>query len=346
MKNAFRIVLAVLMFCAISLAMQGCAKKSAPANDPEVSRKAGPKEARKVVVATVNGAPINIDSLIRMMNRLAVKNLPNQTPEPAGELKQRALDRLIQQELAYQKAKADGLKPEEKYIDEAMANLRESFGGEKEYAEFLKQQNVTESELREQTDRSLTIELIIAREVNNKASVPEDELRKEYDREKQNYMVPEKVSVIDVAFIVKRDNDKNSSRKANTILRKLRADKDKDPWKLVLDGTFIIRTIDISSNKEKELYTAAKKLKVGGLSGVIKASDGLHIIKLRDYQPERTPPFDQAKTAIEGKFKPQARQKRLEEWERELRQDAKIEIKDVKIDIVDEPAIEAKEKKN
>lgn len=346
MKNAFRIVLAVLFCSVIALTTQSCAKKPAPANDPEVSKKAGPKEARKVVVATVNGAPVSIDSLIRMMNRLAVKNLPNQTPEPAEKLKQKALDRLIQQELAYQKAKANGLKPEEKYSDEAMANLRASFGGEKEYAEFLKQQNVTESELREQTDRSLTIELILAREVNDKASVPEDELRKEYDREKQHYMVPEKVSVIDVAFIVKRDNDKNSRRKANTILRKLRADKDKDPWKLVLDGTFIIRTIDISINKEKELYTAAKKLKVGGLSGVIKASDGLHIIKLKNYQPERTPPFEEAKTSIETKLKPQARQKRLAEWERELRQDAKIEIKDVKIDITDEPAMEAKETKN
>jgi parvulin-like peptidyl-prolyl isomerase len=345
MKKAFCIWLAVIFVSVIALTMQGCAKKNAPAVDPEQLKKAGQEEAKKVVVATVNGAPITVDLLVKMMNRLGAKDPTNQTPESAEELKKNALDKLILQELAYQKAKADGIKPEEKFIDEAIVNLKVNVGGEKEYAEFLAQQNVTEAELRAQVQRSLTLEIIFAREVSDKVSIPEDEVKKEYEKEKQRFILPEKVSVTDVFFNAK-NADKASRKKANEVLKKIRADKGKDPWKLVLDGAFIVRNTDVRREKEKELYDAAKKLKVGELSGVIKASDGLHIIKLKAYAPEKQLSFDEARGSLEGKFRVPAQQQRLEEWGRELRKDAKIEIKDAKIEITDVPAGEAKEKKN
>jgi hypothetical protein len=132
-------------------------------------------------------------------------------------------------------------------------------------------------------------------------------------------------------------------KKANEVLKRINADKSKDPWSLVLDGTFIVR--DVTIQKDGELYAAAKMLKPTKLSGVIKARDGLHIIKLKTYSPEHQLTFDEVKGSLEGKFKVEAQQKRLEEWERELRKDAKIDIKDTKIEIMDRPAGEAKEKK-
>jgi hypothetical protein len=345
MKNVFRACIAVVMLCFVSLTTQSCAKKPETASDSKPLKKAGQEEAKKVVVATVNGVPITIDSLVKMMNRLGAKGPQTQTPESAAELKKKALDRLILQELAYQKAKADGLKPEEKYVDEAIVNLKVNVGGEKGYADFLVQQNITEAELRAQVQRSLTLELIIGREVNNKITIPEDDVKKEYEKEKLRYILPEKISVTDVSFLLK-PGDKTALKKANEVLKKIRADEGKDPWKLVLDGTFIVRNIDIRKEKEKELYAAARKLKVGNLSRVIKASDGLHIIKLKTYSPEKQLSFDEARGSLEGKFRVKAQQNRLEEWERELKKDAKIEVKDATIEITDTPAGERKEKQN
>ncbi len=343
MKNVFRIALAVIVVSVISVSTQSCAKKPATANDSEQIKKTSQEDAKKVVAATVNGVPITMDSLVKMMNRMAVKDPQGQTPESAEELKKRALDRLILQELAYQKATAQGLGPDPKNVDNAIANVKENVGGEKEYAEFLAQQNVTEADLRSQVKRSLTLEIIYAREVANKVTIPEDEVKKEYEKEKQRYILPEKASVTDVSFILKSD-DKASLKKANDVLKKIRADKGKDPWKLVLDGTFIVRSIDIGKDKEKELYAVARKLKVGDLSGVIKTPGGLHIIKLKAYQPARQLSFDEAKGSLEGKFRVQAQQQRLEEWSRELRKDAKIEVNDVKIEITDAAAGEKKGK--
>ncbi len=344
MKKIF-LGFAVIVVSVIALTTQGCAKKMATAKEPEQLKEARQEDAKKVVVATVNGAPISADSLVQMMNRLGAKDPQAQAPAAAEELKKKALDRLILQELAYQKATTQGLSPDPKNIDKAITNVKENVGSEQAYQELLKKENVTEDELRAQVKRSLTLEIIAAREVYNKVTIPEDELKKEYEKEKQRYILPEKASVTDVSFLLKND-DKASLKKANDVLKKIRADKGKDPWKLVLDGTFIVRSIDIGKDKEKELYAAAKKLKVGDLSGVIKTPGGLHIIKLKAYQSERQLSFDEAKGSLEGRFRVQAQQKRLEEWERELRKDAKIEIKDVPIEVKDTPAGEAKEKKN
>jgi hypothetical protein len=348
MKNAFRIGLAVVVCSVIALTTQSCAKKPAAADSQEELKKASQEEAKKIIVATVNGAPITMESLVKMMNRLGVKGPKDQALESAEELKKRALDRLILQELAYQKAKADGLKPEEKFVEAALANVKVNAGGEKEYKEFIEKQNLTEADLRTQVRRSLALELIYAREVYGKVTIPEETLKEDYEKVKDKYVVPEKVTVTDVVFLV-RDNDKTSKKnmkKAKETLKKINADKDKNPWNLVLDGTFIVRNIDIIKDKDKELYVSAKKLKMGELSGVVKAPDSLHIIKLKDYSPERLLSYDEVKGSLEGKFRVQAQQKRLEEWERELRKDAKIEVNDVTVERKDAPAGAQQEKRN
>ena len=46
------------------------------------------------------------------------------------------------------------------------------WAGEKEYADFLVKQGATEADLRAQAERGLTLELIFAKEVNDKITVP------------------------------------------------------------------------------------------------------------------------------------------------------------------------------
>ena len=64
------------------------------------------------------------------------------------------------------------------------------------------------------------------------------------------------------------------------------------------------------------------------VSGVISAPDSLHIIKLLEYAPERPLTYEEAGGAIERKLRAAAQQKRRQEWEQELKKDAKIELPD------------------
>lgn len=305
----------------------GCRKSpptSAPAGPQEEQRAATENEARKFIVARVNGAGITMASLVDMMNRLGP---PSKASGPVDGAKKAALDRLVFQELVVQQARAAGIAPDPNQVDAAIRNLKENLGGEKEYQDYLRGRGVTEQDLRADVERSLTREIMFKREVIDKIVLPEDEIRAEYEREKGRYIKPEKVTVIDVDFFLK-PGDPGAMKKARSVLRKVRADKDRDPWRLVLDGTFQVRTLSVAGEKHPDLYAAARKMKVGQLSDVIKTPDSLHIIKLKEYEPERQYTLEEARGVIEGKFRVRAQDKRIREWEEELRRTATIEIMD------------------
>jgi parvulin-like peptidyl-prolyl isomerase len=281
-------------------------------------RRLGLEEAKKVVAAKVNDAPITMHSVVMMMNRIGAREGMD-----VEAVKKEAINRLIIQELAYQKAKAEGINIEDDKIDNSIANFIENLGGEKAFKDFLHREVLTEEEIRENARRSLMIEIVLAREVLEKTNVPEDALKEEYENLKDRLIFPEKIIVTDVYFL-KADN--KSMKKAQSILKKIKADKDKDPWKLVLDGTFIVRDMEIKKDKNKELYDAAKKLKIGQLSNIIKTPASLHIIKLKSYSPEKQATLDEIRGWLENRLKAPYQQKRQQEWEQELKKDAKIEI--------------------
>jgi parvulin-like peptidyl-prolyl isomerase len=297
-----------------------------PKTEGQQDRKRDDLQAsKKIVVARVNGAEITMYALVTMMNRIARRGATASTPEGIDTVKKEALDRLILQELAYQKARSTGLQAPQENVDAAMANLKENVGGEEGYKQLLEKEQVTEQELRTQVERSLTLERIFAQEVYGKVTIPEDELKNAYEKEKGNYIRPEKVSVVDV-FFAGKEGDDSLAGKAETARAKILQDKNRDPWRLVLDGTFIVRNYELRTGKDRELREEAKKLKTDGISGVVKAPDGFHIIKLREYSPERQLTFDEVKGSLENRLRAPAQEKRLREWEQELRGVAKIEI--------------------
>ena len=323
----------VIMSCAStgekSLQTGETVSQGLPKKEGQQDRKKDDLQASKqIVVAKVNGAEISMYTLVKMMNRIGAKRaVAATTPEDIEAVKKEALDRLILQELAYQKALSLGLRTPQEAIDASLANLKENIGDEESYKQFLEKEQVTEQELREQVERSLALERIFEQEVYQKTSIPEDELKKIYEKEKGNYIKPEKVSTVDV-FFAGKDGDDSLAKRAEAVRAKILQDKSRDPWRLVLDGTFIVRNYELRAGKDQELREEAKKLTTGEISRIVKAPDGIHIIKLREYSPERQLTFDEARGSLENRLRASAQEKRLREWEQELRGAAKIEIKD------------------
>jgi foldase protein PrsA len=308
-----------------ALGVSGCAKHPSGAENSAPSPVLTPQEMRKIVVARVNGVGLHMDALVEQVNRMSAANQRDSSSGSREATRQKALDRLIFQELSVQEAKRQGLTLGEGGLDNAMAKLRAKLGHDEGYNNFLAKQNISEAELRSRVERSLLIQLVFDREVIRKVSVTEDDLRKEYERDRDGFITPEKIAVVDVIFFLKQD-DPASLEKANKILAQVSADKEKNPKNLVADGTFIVRSLDIEKGLEPELYEAARKLKEGELSGVVRTHDSMHIIKLTRYTPESRMSFEEVKGSLEGKLKAAAQKKRSEEWEGELRKNAKIEI--------------------
>jgi hypothetical protein len=284
------------------------------------------QDAKKIIAARVNGVEISQQMVTTMMNRIIAKKGHGDAPaEKYEETRRTALNRLILQELALQKAKAEGMKVEQEKVESVIDDLKVKLGGEEGFFAFLKKEEMTEKELAEQVERSLMLDMISAKEMSDRISIPEDDLRREYEREKEKFVRPEKVFVTDVVLFMLAD-DKQSGEKAAGILRRIQDDKGMNPWSLVPDGTFIVRDIELKKDKQGELYEAAKKLKEGELSGVIETPDSLHILKLRQYTPEQQGSFEEARGSIEARLKEKAQKERLQAWEEELKKNATIEI--------------------
>lgn len=290
----------------------------------------GMEKAKTILAARVNGTDITMHSVLKMMNRIALQK--GRTASQSGtpeELKQEAINRLIFQELAFQKALADGIKIEKESIETSLSNLKQRLISEERYLKFLEHEMLTENELISEIEKGLLLEKIYSKEVIEKAEISEDEIRKAYEKDKKDYKQNERMLFTDIVFFLDI-NDPASFITAEKILKKLNEEADRNPHKLAPDNSFAIRDVEIKEDKDKEndieLYETAKKLKKGEVSGIIRTSDSLHIIKLVEYTPEKQFSFEEVKSLINNKLRAQAIQKRQQEWEEELKKDAKIEI--------------------
>jgi len=278
---------------------------------------------RNPVAARVNGAEITVKSVTLTTNRMSARmGRAHSSPKVAGELRKRALDLLILQELSWQKSDR---KVERELVDGKIASLKANAGGEEGYRKFLEQEGLTESEMIVMVEKGIVLDRTVEREVFSRATVSEEDVRKAYEREKARYNTPEKVEVIDVVFFLET-GEKDSMKKAEEVRGRITGELENNPLRLVPDGTFIVREFEVPKEKERMLYDEAKKLKVGELSGVITTPDSLHILRLVNISPERNDSFDQVKGSLETELKKDALRKRMQEWESELKRGATIEI--------------------
>jgi len=294
-------------------------------------------EAEGSIIARVNGVGITLQSLDSLVNLINMQQsmqhgMKPVNPEEKDANRKKALDRLILDELAWQKAKAEGFKADPSDVEKNLEGLKTKLGDEA-FKQMMEREHLTEEILRTRIERSLVIRLIFDKEVVEEASkilVTEDDLKREYEKEKTMFTMPEKIEVSDVVFFLEPE-DPQSAQIAERVLEMILTDKDRNPFNLASDGNYAVYDTEVKKQKDPELYQVARKLQVGELSGVIIARDSLHIIKLKSYSPEIQVPFEKAKGYLETNLKTEALRNRALKWETELKKDAKIEIfEDVK----------------
>lgn len=291
------------------------------------AEKKSAEEAKKIIVARVNGAEINMFMLVRAMNRVApkyVKEGEAVSQDVTDKIRKEALDRLIFEELAIQEAGKQGINPAAEEIDKVVEQVKENVGSEEAYQEYLNKSFLTEDTLRKLIERSQQFELITAKEIYGKVTVDEKLVQEEFEKEKAKFVLPDNFFVEDVWFM--QGKDEEATRKKAVEILGIIKKNDNDVWQLTLDGTFIVRRVGIKKEKHPEIFKAMTDMQVGDLSGVIKEQDGFHIIKVTKKEISRQATFEEAKPVLEPKFRVPAQDQRREEWGKELRKGAVIEI--------------------
>lgn len=219
--------------------------------------------------------------------------------ERLAKLKESALDELIRIMLLYQKAVSQGLiisrERVESYIYEDLRKKKERIGTDEEFLEFLKRENVTldelKDELSQQQIRQVTAKLYLEREFLENIEISE-ESRQAALRENQGLAELKDVAKIRQIYIVFNPDDtadkERAFKRAEEVLEKARGNE--DFGKLILeysDDPNVKSTGGIMNQIHpgmlfSEIDKAVFELDLMKVSGIIEGPRGYHIIQVLD----------------------------------------------------------------
>jgi parvulin-like peptidyl-prolyl isomerase len=282
--------------------------------------------ADDTIVAKVNNTAITATELEETVNRL----IPRATyhgsvsEEKRAEYREKALEGLINQELQYQDALARSMKPDKKKVKDRMEEIKNRFKSKKEYKAALEQAGITEDVLKARAEKSILIEAAIAKTVTETSQITEETLKDYYSKNPSKFKQPESVRLRIISV--------KDEKKAKEIVTKLKAGEDfSDLAAKMSEDDYRIMGGDIGYVHKGRIFqeleeAAFRKLKVGQMSGMIKAENTWFIVRLEDKKPEYQMTFDEIKDKLKKELEAKRSAELMEKWIADLRSKAKIGI--------------------
>jgi len=180
----------------------------------------------------------------------------------------------------------------------------------------------------------LLVNMYVEREITKKIKVSEEEIKDYYNKNINDFVIPEKVHLYEIVT--------DSKEKAKNILTRLSMG---EPFEEIAEKESIsesaknggdIGWVDVSK-LEPEIAALVTKIKPGQiLANVFKTDIGYHIIKLAGKTDRRILSLDEAKQTITNILKTQKKKKEVEKIMKELREKSKIQIFPNKIEMLKE----------
>ncbi|NUT54801.1 MAG: hypothetical protein HOQ03_02295 [Thermoleophilia bacterium] len=307
-----------LVLCALALvvALAGCG---------------GDKDVPADAVAVVDGTDIprsDYEALISQAKK-SYKNQKREFPAAGSQefqtLRNQAVQFLVQREQFEQEAEDMDVEVTDKQIDARLEQiLKQYFGGDKKkYDKQLKEQGLTEAQVRNDI-RSQIISEKIFEQVTKDVKVTDADIEEYYAKNKQQYSQPE-------------------SREVRHILVKTKAKAD-DLYRQLQDGADFAalakaNSEDTGSKANGGKLTISKGqtvapfdqtaflLKKNDISKPVKTEFGYHIIQpLSDVKPAKVTPLKDVKESIRQQLEQTKKNEAMTKWVDDLKQDYKDKV--------------------
>lgn len=322
---------------ATAVAVSNISGASAAEKKPTPAKSSEKPKALPDPVAKVNNTPVTAADLRKAFT--AFKSSPQGAQTPADkdrEVQQFLLNQLIAGELMYQIASKTELKNRDALVEENINNLKKArFKDADEFQKALKEQGMTEKELRELIRRNVVIDAYIEKNIVPKQTVTEAEIKTFYEKNPEAFMQPEQVRASHILITVDPKASAEEKQRARTkiedLLKQVRAGA--DFAKLAQDNS------GCPSSKQggdlgyfprgqmlKPFEDAAFALKPGEISGVVETQFGYHIIKMVEKKASSKVAFEDVKPRIEDSLKRRKVGEAVNKTLEEARKKSKIEV--------------------
>jgi peptidyl-prolyl cis-trans isomerase C len=289
-------------------------------------------------LATVNGKAITQSDFERNLNRLKSNYRQrggklNEAVE--SQMKDQALETLINEELLYQESRKAGIQVPQAEIDRQMAMFKEQFPDDATYQTKMKELNLTGAALKQQIRKGLAIQSYLQDRVIDKIQVTEDETRQFYDNNPKMFATPETIRASHILIKVDASADelqKMAARKQMAeIKQKLNSGADfADLARQFSEGPSKERGGDLGYFQKGQMVPpfekAAFALKVDQVSDMVLTTYGYHLIKVTDRKPSRTVSYPEASPKISKHLKQEKVGKQVMRYIESLKRNADIKI--------------------
>ena len=292
------------------------------------------------IVALVNDNVITLSELqeLTLPLEMRLQSVPDplKRAQLLREQTQLALEQLIGQRLILQVAQEQGVTVQDQQVEAHLQTIMRQQGwSEADFKQYLEAQGITRDAVKAQSRDFLLQQMVTQRNLANKLSVSEIELKDAY----RSFLSEAKArtQVEGAHLFLKVSPGSTSAREASIKQRAqellIRARRGEDFADLVREfgeGSSASQGGDLGvitrgGGLPRELEDAFLRMKEGELNGPVRSPFGYHILRATRVIAAPSPTLDEVKPKLEMRLRQQKYQKALKVWLEELKNSAFIE---------------------
>ncbi|MFP5285055.1 MAG: peptidyl-prolyl cis-trans isomerase, partial [Thermoanaerobaculia bacterium] len=224
-----------------------------------------------------------------------------------GEL---AFKDMFEELLIESRAEQLGVEVAETQIEQQIANMKQNFGiqTDEQFAQALAQSGMTEPQLRERLRRDLRAREVMGREVQSRIQLDEDDLRRLYQKNREELRLPEQLQLREVV-VLEEGGLPTAEERAALAVQIRQAVSAGGGGKSLADAVaehaqkgHTSNVIDIGwvspGDLDPGLESAVWKLAPGTLTEPVAGRGGLHLLEVVERREARIPAFGEVQEQI------------------------------------------------
>lgn len=271
-----------------------------------------------------------------LYNEIEQVSPPAEVANRKEMVRKQLVDELINELLIKDRADRLNLSVTPNEINEAIVRLKQQYNiqSDEQFEASLRQSGMSRADMEARLRDTLITQKVFSRELRNRAELDDSELRERYNREKEQYRLPERARLREIV-IVKPDNaaEVDAARQRVTAAAEAVRAAGADFAKVAAE-------VSESGTKEKggdlgeiakgellpDLDAAVFAAQSGAVIGPIETRSGWHILKVEQRLPSEVPAFESIKDRLRRDASDETFQRDMKAYIDKLRADAYIQI--------------------
>lgn len=253
-----------------------------------------------------------------------------------NEARKNLVNELVSELLLRDRADRLGITVTEAELKNALGRMKQQYGitSDEQFDESLRSSGMTREDMEARLRESLMTSKVFQRELRSRAELSDAELRERYNREKENYRVPERAHLREIVILKPEEPSRveeartranevaAAARKPGTDFGNLASTMSESATKDKQGDMGEVAKGDLVGDIDKAVFNAT----AGTILGPIETRAAWHIIKVERRLPSEVPAFESIKDRLRREADEDAFNRDYRAYIESLRKDAFIQI--------------------